>query len=304
MRAMQLSLLPDSVPIGSTIVELIVALPVAAILGAIAVGLVLDTQRLAQRLQSTTEIARELRQASAVLSAEIRPLSANDVIAWTDTSLEIHALVGSGVICAVPSASAIDLMPLGGSDVLRASWFATPQAGDNVWTMDSDTTLMPVPVQWTMSTLHSVAPTTTSPCATRALLTRGSSVSNRPVHLTLVAAPATPARAGSLLRITQRTRYSLYRASDGQWYLGRRSLTASGWSTIQPVAGPLDTPGHQGLLVQMRDSAGTAFAFGAPRTAQSMALKLRAVSNWLRPTSKPGVVDSVLLHVALRGQSH
>ncbi len=288
---------------GNTLVELIVALPIAAVLGTVAMGLLLDTHRLARRLQSSTEIARELRQAGAVLSAEIRPLSAANVVAWTDTSLEMHAVVGSGVVCATPAPNTIDLLPLNGTDVLRTSWFAAPNAGDNVWTVLSDTTLMPSPERWAMSTVRTTSATNVSACTTRTLFTKGNSAGSKPIRLTLSATANVAPHEGTLVRITQRTRYSLYKASDNLWYLGRKSLSATGWSTIQPVAGPLDTPAHKGLLVQVRDSLEGIFNFGGARTPHSIALKLRSASQWLRATSKPGVVDSLLVHVTLRGQS-
>ncbi|MEP6778507.1 MAG: hypothetical protein ABJC26_01365 [Gemmatimonadaceae bacterium] len=287
---------------GHTLVELIVALPVAALLGTVAMGLLLDTHRLARRLQSTTEIARELRQAGAVLTSELRPMSAANVIAWTDTSFEMHAIVGSGVVCATPSPNIIDLLPINSRDVLRTAWFAEPQAGDNVWATTADTTLMPTAARWEMFTLQSIAATSASNCPTRALFTNGFSMGNRPIRVTLSAGANATAHAGTLVRMTQRTRYSLYKASDNFWYLGRKSLGPTGWSTIQPVAGPLDTPARRGLLVEVRDSADNAFDFGTARTARSVALKLRASTQWMQTPSKPGVVDSVLVHVRLRGQ--
>ncbi|MEP6765591.1 MAG: type II secretion system protein [Gemmatimonadaceae bacterium] len=287
---------------GNTLVELIVALPIAALLGTVAMGLLLDTHRLARRLQSTTEIARELRQAGAVLTSELRPLTAANVIAWTDTSFEMHAVVGSGVVCASPAPNIIDMMPLGGNDALRTAWFAEPQPGDNVWVTASDTTLMPATARWEMFALSSIAATSVSTCTSRALFTNGFGAGSRPIRLTLSAgANATP-HAGTIVRITQRARYSLYKASDNLWYLGRKSLGPTGWSTIQPVAGPLDSPPKRGLLVQVRDSVENTFNFGVLRTPHSVALKLRASTQWLQSASKPGVIDSVLVHVALRGQ--
>ena len=287
---------------GHSLVELIVALPIAAILSTVAMSLLLDAHRLARRLQSSTEIARELRQATAVLASEIRPLSATDVISWSDTSLEVQAMVGSGVVCAFTSPNVIDMLPLTGNDVLRTSWFATPQGGDNVWTIAPDTMPMPASERWAMSTMKMESSVAASLCTSRKLFAEGNAAATRVIRLTLSGTPTISPRTGTLVRITRRARYSLYKASDGLWYLGRKSLNPSGWTTIQPVAGPLDTPARKGLVVQMRDSADNIFNFGIARTPRGVALKLRAATQWQKAGAKPGVVDSVLVHITLRGQ--
>ncbi|MEO7360252.1 MAG: hypothetical protein ABI120_07980, partial [Gemmatimonadaceae bacterium] len=158
---------------GTTLVELMVALPIAAIIGLVAMSLLLDTHKLARRLNSSTEIARELRQAAAVLASEIRPLSAADIIAWTDTSLDMQALAGSGVACAIPSSTGIDMLPLNGSDALRTSWFATPQAGDRVYSVGRDSMIVPTDGRWQSDVLTASASSTSSTCLGQPLLALG-----------------------------------------------------------------------------------------------------------------------------------
>ena len=287
---------------GSTLVELIVALPLAAMIGVVAVALLLNTHKLARRLDSTTEIARELRQAGAVLVSEIRPLSADDVIAWTDTSLDVHGLAGSGIVCATPAANLIDLLPLNGDDVLRTSWFAAPQSGDAVYSVSPDSTMVPRDGQWRASSLAAYATPGSSQCVARPLMTLGSSSTGNVIRLTLAAGLAIRPALGSPVRITRRTRYSLYKASDAQWYLGRKTYNGMAWTTIQPVAGPLDKPMLRGLLIQVRDSASNVLPSGSLGTPRSIALMLRGSSPWARAPGIPGARDSVVLHVTLRGQ--
>ncbi|MEP6835343.1 MAG: hypothetical protein ABJB74_18305 [Gemmatimonas sp.] len=287
---------------GNTLVELIVALPIAAMISTVAVALLLDTQKLARRLDSSTEIARELRQAGAVLTSEIRPLSAGDVVAWTDTSLDFHGLAGSGIVCATPAANIIDLLPLNGSDALRTSWFAAPQNGDDVYTVSADSAIVPHDGNWRVSSLAAYATAGSSQCTTRTLMSLGLSSTSNVVRLTLSAGLATRASVGSPVRIARRTRYSLYKASDALWYLGRKTFNGIVWTTIQPVAGPFDKPIEHGLLIQVRDSANNVLPAGSPRTPRSVALMLRGSSPWLRAAGQPGARDSMLVHVALRGQ--
>ncbi len=53
-------------------------------------------------------------------------------------------------------------------------------------------------------------------------------------------------------------RYSIYRASDGGWYVGERDWNNASlrFNTIQPVAGPVLPPSSGGAAFSYRDSAG------------------------------------------------
>lgn len=286
---------------GTTLLELIVALPIGAIIGAIAISLLLDTHKLSRRLDSSTQIGRELRQAAQVLASEIRPLAATDLVAWTDTSIEANGLIGSGVVCAVPGSSTVDLLPLNGTDAIRTSWFATPQSGDMVFTQGADSSVTAADVPWRASSLHSTATSASSSCTTSPHMLLGTSVGN-PVRLRINGSFGAPPALGSLVRIARRARHSLYRASDGMWYLGRKSFNGTSWSTIQPVAGPFDKPSQLGLRIEVRDSVNTVTVPAGPATPRSVALVLHGSSAWKKSATSAGVRDSVLMHITLRGQ--
>lgn len=286
---------------GTTLIELIVALPLAALIGLVAISLLLDTQKLARRLNASTEIGRELRQAASVLASEIRPLSAPDIIAWTDTSLDVQALAGSGVACALPSPSVIDILPLNGTDVLRTSWFATPQAGDRVFSVSRDSLMVPADGRWQSDVLSASSSSTASSCVGQPLLTLGAGGTSV-VRLTLASAMSSQPSIGSPIRIMRRTRYSLYRASDGLWYMGRKTFNGVAWTTIQPVSGPFDRPLLRGLFIQVRDSANNVLLPTSTVTPRSIALAMHGSSQWMRAVGTPGARDSLLMHVTLRGQ--
>jgi type II secretory pathway pseudopilin PulG len=286
---------------GNTLVELLVALPLAGLLGAIAIAQILNVNALARRLNSSTEISRELRHAGEILASELRPLAGADLIAWSDTAIEFHGMVGSGVVCATPFPNAIELLPLHGDDALRTTWFATPQAGDDVWTIPTDTMPMPQAESWQASSLQSTASVATSPCTILPLLTNGLSATGAVQRITVTANLPHKPQAGTLLRISRRTRYSLYKASDGLWYLGRKSLGNTGWTTSQPVAGPLLSATNVGLRVLVRDSVESPIAFGNSRTPHSIGITLHSSSRWTRPTSQAGIADSLHLNITLRG---
>jgi len=75
-------------------------------------------------------------------------------------------------------------------------------------------------------------------------------------------------------------RYSLYRASDGGWYLGQRDWNpvALRFNTIQPVAGPFLSPALRGLRLTYLDSLGSTLAtpITDTRTIVSIHAALRA----------------------------
>jgi hypothetical protein len=59
--------------------------------------------------------------------------------------------------------------------------------------------------------------------------------------LTRASTPGANVRAGSIVRFLRRARYSFYKSSDGDWYLGYRRCsvgTPSSCASIQPVSGP------------------------------------------------------------------
>ena len=164
---------------------------------------------------------------------------------------------------------------------------------------------MPTPDTWNISSLQTTAASPTSPCNTQPLFTLSTNHSAPAQRITLAANIARTPQTGSLIRITRHVRYSLYKASDNLWYLGRKSLDASAWTTIQPVAGPLLSPANAGLVVQVRDSAAAVIPFGNTHTPASVSLTMHAASQWMTASSHTlptnGVTDSLHLTIALRG---
>ena len=104
--------------------------------------------------------------------------------------------------------------------------------------------------------------------------------------LSLASVPP-PLRPGSPVRFIRRGRYSLYKASDGKWYLGYRRCNAIGASScgaIQPLSG--DYRGYSsdttrtGLLFRYFDAAGVALSPGSdPMRLASVRISARALSS-------------------------
>jgi hypothetical protein len=114
------------------------------------------------------------------------------------------------------------------------------------------------------------------------------------------------------VRFVRRGRYSLYKAADGEWYLGYRRCNAIGSSIcggIQPLSGPYRAysanPQRTGLLFEYFDAAGGRIGAGLPALALARVdVTARAESRQQisleRGFSRPA--DSATISVALRNR--
>jgi hypothetical protein len=115
------------------------------------------------------------------------------------------------------------------------------------------------------------------------------------------------------VRFIRRGRYSLYRASDGDWYLGYRRCNALGSSVcgaIQPLSGPYrrysSDPAATGLLFEYFDANGNRLGAG------SSPLELARVDVTARAESRHHLIvegrqstpgDSATMSIAIRNRS-
>ena len=108
-------------------------------------------------------------------------------------------------------------------------------------------------------------------------------------------------QVGTPIRVTRRTRYSLYRAGDGDWYLGRRTMGPAGWDVAQPVAGPLSSAGDRGLRIVVRDRRGDALGSVRGMPAR-VSLLVRAPRRAGRAAPTPVRTDSLHIEILLRAE--
>ena len=290
---------------GTTLLDLLVALPLIALLGITAIQLLLGVHRTVIRTDGTLGATRELRHGASVLSTELRGLRSRDLVAWADTAVEFDATVGMGVTCAVSADrmsvdvvegdanAAADANAIG-ADALAATWNQPPQPGDRalLWVAGPTPTdtLRGVEV-----TVRSVA--TGSGCGLSPLAGFRGAGSER---IELSAPVPGVLAVGTPIRIIRRTRYSLYRASDGDWFLGRRTRGPSGWDVIQPVAGPLLPARAFGMVVTVHDTTGSPMGDALAGTAARVGVALRAPRKAGRATTSTILTDSAFIEVALR----
>jgi len=253
---------------GFTLLELIVATALAALVGS---TLMMTLRRQERFYSSATEVMQvraQLRDAADVLAADIRSaaVARYGLPLMTDSAMELFTTIGSSVVCTVPAGKILFLPPprLASGTVLT-SLLATPDTGDLalIYAMPAGE---PDSGRWVESRIAAFATrSVSSSCPAPTGFTSGAdAVGQAGYAVTLASPPPSSVRKGSPVRFLRRARYSLYRSSDGQWYLGFRRCNAVGPSvcgTIQPVSGPYLPYERQGgnssgLAFRYFDSAG------------------------------------------------
>jgi prepilin-type N-terminal cleavage/methylation domain-containing protein len=201
---------------GFTLLELIVSTTIAAIVG---VSLLMTFRRQERFYGSATEIMdvrSQLRDGADVLVADLRGAAVTryGFPVMTDTAVELFATLGTSVVCNPPSGRTLLLS----SNTLLTSFLANPDTGDIALVFAN---------RWIESRISS--------------FTTRSIVPGCGYTLTLQSSVDSATHKGSPVRFVRRGRYSIYRSSDREWYLGYRRCNAIGPSvctTVQPVSGP------------------------------------------------------------------
>lgn len=279
---------------GSSLIELLVALPIAALVAAAAAAALIASWRLVRTGNSAVGSAREFRHAQAALEADLRPLHIADLRDIRDTVLEFDATLGVGAICAVTSARKIDVIAIDPREVRGLSWASAVQSGDLVsaWMRDSAGGIEPVQQTSSVTDIGwgsncAAAPWTSGWTDTRTV--RLAFADGRMVHSIIVGSPIT---------LKRRTRFSLYK-SGNEWFLGRKTHNGTSWDVIQPVAGPFLSPANRGMTVLLLDRSGAPTFTPALAAALRVGLRAtqRAVGNSAAKT------DSAGFDIVLRSES-
>lgn len=245
---------------GVTLAELLVALAMLGVVLGTVSAVSVREQRLFADLAESSMISAQLREAGALLPGDLRAVAsgAGDFAAgeMRDTSLQFRSTIASGVVCDTVAGGVV-LAPTVDDATTFTSVLTAPAAGDTLWLFtpaDSGDVWLP----------YRVSSTGTAPagqCAARGPRLANGVLASAKSTLRLDGLPA-PLRTvvGAPVRITRPARYSLYRASDGGWYLGARdwSTSTQRLNTIQPVAGPLLSAAAGGLAFHYLDSTGAA----------------------------------------------
>ena len=253
---------------GHTAIEMIVALGLGAMVIGFGAAIGFRHQRFHRDVVRAVERGEQLDQLLALAPISLRAIAPGegDIAPGNarDTVLEFRATIASAIACD-SSDTRVLLPPLDASPRLT-SILARPQAGDTAWFLVLDEQ-----EQWVPRAISAVFDSTAT-CAIGGTLTFGG-LATSSVALRLEV-PAPP--VASVLRITRPWRYSVYKSSDGEWYLGAKEWNPelTKFNTIQPVAGPVMSANAGGLRFRYLDSLGTQLPEVPPDPRQIAAVEV------------------------------
>jgi prepilin-type N-terminal cleavage/methylation domain-containing protein len=293
---------------GFTLIELMIVVALLGIIGAMLTTILVRQQRFHRAVANLTDTRARMRDISTIMPTDLRSVSTagKDLLEISDTSMQFRAFIGASIMCRFASAQVIELPPktLSSGSVLTA-WINPPTPDDIVYVYDEGTAAGNVDDTWapfritdtTSAADASWCPTTTSPAYTSA-----ADNGARRYRLTLSAAPnALQVETGAPLRFAREVRYSIYQASDNQWYVGFQRCTPNATyglvgtcGTREVLAGPVmagtaDTL-TSGLYFVYRNKAGTRLtSLASTDTIASVGIGIRTASeSLLRATTKTG----------------
>ena len=278
-------------------------------------GLLLLRQQRFYRGASELLYAREgVRDAMEVLSTDLRGIAAGDTVRlMTDSAIEVFAPIGASVACQVVGGLEVGLPEAFSSGNTLTAFLVQPDTGDlALFYREADDNGS----HWERHRIRAfTARSLASTCPASSGLVRDDDVAagRQGYHVGLESPLGSAVRPGAPVRFIRRGRYSLYRASDGDWYLGYRRCNAIGASVcgaVQPLSGPYR--GYNG------DRSATGFLFeyfnarGARLDASSSALDLARVDVTARAESRDRLAigsrsftpaDSATISIAIRNRA-
>jgi prepilin-type N-terminal cleavage/methylation domain-containing protein len=304
---------------GFTMIEMMIVSVLLAVVGGTVMSMLAKQQQFYRSTADVMDLRGQLRQASAVLTNDLRGVSSvgGDIRAMSETSIEFYYTMGSAVACSVPNNTTVILPPLtlnGGTTL--TDWVTRPARGDMVFMFGDPNPNSASDDYWTppltVDTL--VANYTATPCGST--FNHGT-VTDAGWKLQISGSgtiPTADVRQGSTLRFARSVWYGLYEnPADHRYYLGYCSPTCTTANPAQAVAGPFNPPGvsgagTSGLRFTYYDQNGTQITGTGTNDRASVALisvVLRAQSRGQINVSGMGkgfYLDSLRTEIALRNR--
>jgi hypothetical protein len=267
-----------------SLAELLVALSLGGIVLAVAAGSMLRQQRGVRWIEGLNGAELQVRPVMRLLADELSLLdaSAGDVAPGqaSDSSLQLRAVVAASLSC--DSASTLTLLPETAATPALAGSARSPAVGDSVWLYRGAS------FGWRARTVTGVSRLTAA-CAVP-------TSAGGPTFRLLLDAPPDVA-AGTPVRVTRWERWVVYRAGDGQWYVGIRdySPATSRFLASQPIAGPFLRATRNGARTGFRYFDGTGAALDPDGTNEGRIARVRITALSVVPSTG---ADSVRLDSA------
>lgn len=219
---------------GFTLTELMIVVVLVGVIGTALTLLLMRQQRFHRAVVSITDARARMRDVATILPTDLRSISTSsqDILAFSENSIQFRALIGTSIVCNYPSAQVVELPPktLASGNVLTA-WINAPGPGDVAYLYDNGLLAGNVDDSWQRfvitDTVSSTDATWCGSTLSPAFTTAADNAARR-YRVTLGAAPnQTRTTRGDVIRFAREVRYSAYQASDNQWYVGYQTCTAN-----------------------------------------------------------------------------
>jgi len=297
---------------GFTLVELLIGVVLSMAIGGIVTVVLANHQRLFAHLNDALSVRERLRDATDILAADLRSISATpDAIPFaSDTALEFFSVIGASVLCQTPAGTEIHLPPAARNDnATFTGWIGTPDSNDIVAIYHDSGALSPTRGWLRFRILALASAPLASGCPPESGFTSPSDVAagDRAHVITLQTAPPLAITTGAPLRVLRRARYSIYRASDGFWYLGyRRCHPVTGvCEVVQPISGPYTRGSRPPLTFRYHTQAGPIIAPNAsPPPLTRLDIRITGTPKRLAPIiGHETATDSAITIITFRNRT-
>jgi len=276
---------------GLSLIELLVGLSLLAVFSTAVVGVLVQGQRSYRQQVERVQVQANLRTGVTIIVAEMRELGSSDssgpdLLEIEPGSVTYRAMRSTYFVCTTPDPASRDLevwkVPSYGLRQLEAGRDSLLILAENNPTFESDNAWRTAGVVSVREGLYCPGPA------------EGFSIGLAGVDLAGV-------EYGAPVRAFQVTRMLLYSDRTGQHWLGIREWrSASGWSSTQPIVGPLAT---NGLRLSYLDARGERTTL--PERVALIGITLAGVGErrWIPLAGPRGLVaDSITTYVTLRNR--
>lgn len=277
---------------GFTLIEMVVSLTLVSLVGAGVGGVVVTVQRFYREQAERAAISANLREGISALEMDLRGLDAADslgseLIQMEQTSLTVMVTRSVSFLCESPD-PARSRITIGRKPILGLRQLDPARDSVLIW-IRTDADSQPDNV-WLRADVQSVTYGRVCPGNSSGIAVGIGGVS---------ATELAGARLGTVVRGYQQIRYRLYRSADGRSWLGAREWKKGlGWTTTQPIAGPLAL---KGLRFRYFDATGSATAKREHVVAIGVTLVGVGTSRVKRALGGTAVLhDSLITLIALR----
>lgn len=237
-----------------TLPELLVSVAIAGMVAGVITTTLVRQQRFFGAAAEVLDVRAQLRDAADVLASDIRgaAIATYGLPVMADSAIELYTNIGTSIACSAPSGSVVALAPsvLANGNTLT-SLLVTPDTGDlaAIYSIPSNNIDS---ARWETRRITAFSTrslSSTCPSSTGFTTVADAVAGATGYQVTLASSPGTAVHKGAPVRFLRRARYSIYKSSDGKWYLGYRRCgvaAPSSCSVIQPLSGPYRSYGPRG----------------------------------------------------------